>query len=307
MSRARLFSANLGLVALVLLDVPLVVAAIHHGRGHGGELPSASAAAQAPVQPSIAPPTPETAAVTARRPRQPVMLSFSGPLSGWRVHPGCGRAPHLTATTDGGKHWRALQTPAAHVLRIVQTGATTGWMVGADAQCVPAFLSTSDGGATWTAGTGLGEAWVVIDQRLRLPNGTTTAPCGPNEQLGAVAPASVTLALVACSSSLLVTTDGGASWNPVGRFPQGGQAVAIGMVPGSAGKGVALLTGSKGCPAGLAVAATDDGGDRWHSGGCLDALRPPAAVSLAVDGSGYLLAAGGAARTMDAGRTWTSS
>ena len=74
----------------------------------------------------------------------------------------------------------------------------------------------------------------------------------------------------------------------------------------SSGRGVALLSGATNC-AGVAVVRTHDAGERWHSGTCLASLRPPIALTLAADGSGYATGAGGVARTQDAGKTWAIS
>lgn len=237
----------------------------------------------------------------------PILLSASSATDGWRTRPGCHRAPHLQATSDAGKTWRPLTSPAAHILRIDMTGPTSGWLVGADASCAPEFFSTTDGGATWTAGSGLGQAWVVIGHRVRTPSGQISNPCGAAGAGGRaqlVTAASVTAALLMCGSGVLETTDGGATWAPVAVYPSGGQAVAAALVPGSAGRGVALLSGATGC-AGLSVVRTADTGKSWRAGPCLSALHAPAAVSLAADGSGYALGGGASEYTTDAGATWS--
>ena len=306
MRKARLFSANVGLAALVVLDVPLIVAAVQHGHGRADAAPVATVAV-ADASASASTPT-ESGSVVPRvgHRSKSLLLSFSGASDGWRAHPGCKVSPHLAATTDGGRSWEPLSAPVPHVLRINRTGPAAGWLVGADASCAPAFFSTADGGKTWAAGTGLAQAWVVIGRQLRLPSGTISRPCGKGAALELVTPASVPVALVQCESGLLTTTDGGESWRPVAAFPYGGRAVAAALMAASSGRGVALLSGATNC-AGVAVVRTQDAGEHWHGGTCLASLQPPIALTLAADGSGYATGAGGVARTQDAGKTWAVS
>lgn len=310
MRKVRLLSANVGLAALVAIDIPLIAAAVHHGHGPAVEQPAATAVtvADSSTSTSPSPPTPADSGrvvPTVTRHQPTLLVSFSGADSGWRARAGCKRAPHLASTTDGGHTWQPLHAPAAHVLRVTETGAGAGWLVGADASCTPAFYSTVDGGQTWAAGTGLGQAWAVIGRRLRVPDGAVARPCGKG-RAEVVAAATVGTAVLQCSTGLVTTTDGGTSWKPVAAFPDGGEPVAAALVPGSDGTGVALLTGADGC-GGLAVVLTTDAGKGWTSGPCLSGLAGPAAVSLAPDGSGYALAGKKSVRTADSGKTWTSA
>jgi photosystem II stability/assembly factor-like uncharacterized protein len=305
---------NVLLALAVAADCLLVVAAIHHTRSGSTSIQAAadvgldlgvpttepsspSATNDAAVEPVSGAPSPASGIA-------PSLLSASSAIDGWRAEPGCGRAPHLAATTDGGKTWHRLKSPAAHILRIDMTGAAAGWLVGADSTCTPSFFSTADGGATWAPSAGLGQAWVVIGNRVRVPDGAIGSPCGKGATAESITAASVTAALLVCSSRLLETTDGGVTWKPVAAYPDGGVAAAAALVPGSAGRGVALLTGATGC-AGLSVLRTANTGKRWQAGPCLTALQAPAAVSLAVDGSGYALAGNASAETTNAGTSWS--
>ena len=233
------------------------------------------------------------------------LLSFSSATTGWRATAGCTRSADLVATTDGGRSWQSVAAPVPHVLRIDMTGPTSGWLVGAATGCNPEFFETSDSGASWTPVAGLGQAWIVLGKdRLRLPSGTVTAPCGKHEPVKGIAPAGTQVALVVCGSGVSSTADGGASWSPVGALPDGGHAIAAALVPGSAGRGVALVTGATGCGA-TQVVRTASAGRTWTAGTCLTSIEPPAAVSLAADGAGLALGAHGAARTTDAGGSWS--
>jgi hypothetical protein len=197
-----------------------------------------------------------------------------------------------------------LAAPAQHVLRIVRTGPTAGWLVGTNDTCAPTFYSTSDAGRTWAAAAGLAQAWVAIGSRLRLPSGGYATPCGSGAAPVGVAPASLTVAIASCRSGLLTTADGGLKWAAVAAYPHGGRAVAAALEPGTAGRGVALLTGAAGCD-GLAVVVTDNAGARWRAVQCLAGMRPPAGVSLAADGSGVVLAGRRTAHTVNSGERWS--
>lgn len=293
-------------VVLVLVDAVLIVAAVRHTSGNslGRQLPY-----QVTSSPSGTPIETGTPAQTPAASVTPVahdatLLSFDSASDGWRAVAGCARKARLAQTTDGGRTWQRVNLPVPHVLRIDLTAPDSGWVVGAAANCQAEFFSTADGGKTWAPSAGLGQAWVVLNNRLRRPAGTIAAPCGKGAPVEAVAPASVTVAIVMCGSGLLNTADGGVTWTPVGAFPGGGQAVAAALEPGSNGQGLALVTGTPGC-AGLAVARTDDAGGSWQAGPCLTALRAPATVSLAANGSGYAVGGGKSVTTTDSGVSWS--
>ncbi|HVT66026.1 MAG TPA: hypothetical protein VHD81_12810 [Mycobacteriales bacterium] len=302
MTNLRMMTANIGLAALVVLDVPLTIAAIHHGRGPDV---SPTVAASSALSSSPTPASSGAAAPSSGFRRSALLLSFSSKTAGWRARLGCHRSSHLAATTDGGRHWSRITSPARHVLRLNQSSATSGWLIGANASCVPAFFSTSDGGRTWLTATGLGQAWVVLGRRLRIPSGQLVDPCRKPERLVGVTVADVRTALADCGSGLRVTSDGGTTWRRAGRFDGTGQLAAVALEPAGGGRGVALLTGAAGC-AGLAVERTNDAGKRWHGGPCISGLGTPAAVALAPDGSGYAASGAKSAVTVDGGTTWAS-
>lgn len=300
MTNLRMKTANIGLAALVVLDVPLTIAVIHHGRG-----PDVSPTVAASSALSSTPTPASSGAVdpsSAYR-RSALLLSFSSKTAGWRAQLGCHRSAHLAATTDGGSHWSRITSPARHVLRINQSSATSGWLIGADASCAPAFFSTSDGGQTWLTAAGLGQAWVVLGRRLRLPSGQLVDPCPKLERLVGVTGADVRTAVADCGSGLRVTTDGGTTWRRAGRFDGTGQLAAVALEPAGGGRGVALLAGAEGC-VGLVVERTTDAGRGWRGGSCLSELETPAAVALAPDGSGYAVSGSKSATTVDGGRAW---
>lgn len=296
----RAVTLNAVVAAFAALDVVLVVAAARHASGSPAVDPI-------PVE-YFQPTTTPTALLSIPAVRAPetrsTLLSFSSATNGWRATAGCTRAAGLVATTDAGRTWQSVSAPVPHVLRIDMTGPESGWLVGATTGCTLEFFETSDGGASWTAVAGLGEAWVVLKDRLRLPSGRITVPCGRHKPVKGIAPAGTQVALVVCGSGLSTTADGGVTWSPAGVLPDGGDAVAAALVPGSAGRGVALVTGATGCAA-TQVVRTSNAGRTWSAGTCLTSIVAPTSVSLASDGAGLALGAHGAARTTDVGRSWS--
>lgn len=248
--------------------------------------------------------TPTSGATTPAGTRRVAdMISFSSLNDGWRARGGCDRSPHMRATADGGRTWTPVAAPAPHILRLQMTSASAGWVVGADASCAPTFYSTSNAGTTWVAATGLGQAWVVIGDSVRRPDGSKTAPCGRRVRPQALAAASTRAALVSCVSGVVRTKDGGSTWRPVATLPTGGQPIAAALLPNASGRGVLVVSGASGC-SGLQVLRTTDLGSSWTAAACLDALAAPASVSLAPDHAGVIVARGGVARSTDSGRSW---
>jgi photosystem II stability/assembly factor-like uncharacterized protein len=299
---------NLLLVAMVVVDVLLVGAAVRYMHRAPALLPSV-AGRSVPVtgvglgDSAVAGNVSDGTATSSVPGVQ--LLSLSSASDAWRAVGGCDHAPALQATRDGGETWRKLKPPVAHVLRIEMTGVSAGWVVGADSACAPIFYSTADAGKTWTPATTLGQAWVVESGNVRTPSGAIAKPCGKQSAARSLAPSSTSVAFVVCSSALLVTTDGGLSWRPVGAFLQGGLAVGAALETGNSHAGVALLTGASGC-SGLDIVRSTDIGMSWRQASCLVSVEAPAAVSIAPDGSGYVVGASGDARSPDGGASWSS-
>jgi hypothetical protein len=299
----RAVTINTVVAVFFALDAVLIIAAIHHATGSAAAGPMLSGLTKSPASIAASPTTSTSVSNPPAPAVVPPLLSFSTASDGWRAEAGCTRAARLAETTDAGRSWHRLAAPARHVFRIAMTSPTAGWLVGANATCTPLFYSTADGGKTWSAATGLGQAWVVMSHRLRLPSGSFAAPCGQGNAVGGVTAAGTEVALVVCGNGLFTTSDGGVMWAATAPLPQGGQPVAAALVPGSAGQGVALVKGVAGC-SGLEVARTGDAGRSWKAGRCLGSLSAPVAVSLAPDGGGVAIGVHGAARTTDAGATW---
>jgi photosystem II stability/assembly factor-like uncharacterized protein len=296
---------NALVVGFVVLDVFLITAAARHVSASPAVDPdSVSFVTQRPISP-----TPSTSVSIAPRPMGDVgygLLSLSSTTDGWRAHAGCRVPARLAATADGGRTWHRMSAPVAHVLRIDMTGPGAGWLVGSggDAGCVPVLYSTTDGGSIWSASTGLGQAWVPLGSKLRLPSGTTTAPCGSSKRSLQIAPADITVALVVCADQVLATSDGGLTWMPTAAFPDGGRPVAAALEAGGGGRGVALVVGAAGCETVEAV-PTDDAGETWTSGTCLPHVQAPASIAIDAMGAGLVLSPSGLMRTTDGGRSWS--
>lgn len=294
---------NALVVGFVVLDVFLITAAAHHVSASPAVDPEAVSIA---ISTSTTP-TPGPLASAARHPTAGAgrtLLSLSSATDGWRTHAGCRVSAQLTATADGGRTWQRMTAPVSHVLRINMTGFGAGWLVGSDAGCSPTLYSTVDGGSTWSASTGLGQAWVVLGSKLRVPSGTTTAPCGSRERSLQIAPADTAVALVVCGDQVLATSDGGLTWVPITAFPNGGRPVAAALETGSAGRGVVLVVGAAGCETVEAV-PTDDAGETWTSGTCLPHVQAPASIAIDAMGAGLVLSSSGLMRTTDGGRSWS--
>ncbi|HWB66615.1 MAG TPA: sialidase family protein [Mycobacteriales bacterium] len=300
MLRLRNAATALFLVVLAAGAAAVVGIAVHHTRGHVSADQTA-AISEHHVVAAAEPGTPTPASSPAPAIVRGRLLSVSGPGLAWRAAAGCAGSARLQASTDGGRSWQPLSSPAKHILRLGVTGADSGWVVGADARCTPTYYTTTDGGATWSTGS-LHGIWVPTDHGIVSPAGSTSHPCGRGVAAAAevLAPSGTEGAFVICSQSTFWTTSAGHTWQPGGQLPAG-QPVAAALTP--AGHGVLLLSDANSCR-GLQVERTSTTGRSWQRGQCVRGLADPAAVSLTSAGYGLIAAGAAGVETNDGGRTW---
>ncbi len=218
---------------------------------------------------------------------------------GLRASLGCQIPALLDATSDGGTSWHSVSVPAAHLLRVSVTGKATGWVVGANTACASAVFFTGDGGRTWTGPSPVKGRWLATGDMVVTPSGRST-PCGPSEQVDAVAAQNAWRASAICPSRVLRTVDGGRSWAP-SPIPTG-RPVAVAF--SSAGRGLLAMTGTGGCSS-VAVAVSDDAGATWGTPACLPRpIQAPVGLAFATAGSALVTSAASSYRSSDGGVTW---
>jgi photosystem II stability/assembly factor-like uncharacterized protein len=124
-------------------------------------------------------------------------VSFSDPEHGWV----CGEFGTVLATRDGGQHWEKQVVGTEKTLFGVHfADAQRGWAVGIDGL----ILRTRDGGASWEVQQGK----AATEDLEELGFGDTLA----NPGLYAVSVVGRRGVVVGDTGTLLVTTDGGDSW-----------------------------------------------------------------------------------------------
>jgi hypothetical protein len=192
--------------------------------------PSRTALTAAPVTPSLTS-------------FSPVAVSFVSPLDGWVLGitlPGRSRI-ELVTTTDGGRGWKSVPVPPApwaeqgsrppvnSIAYVTFASARDGWLYG------PALWATDDGGASWHQVAMHGAQVTDVQASRRYVFATLT---GCHRQ---------------CRSGLYRS--------PVGRDE-------FRLVPGSAGAGQVVLSGSTGYAIGASrqklFTGPVTGSARWH-------------------------------------------
>lgn len=328
MGQRRRLASTLGLMALVILDVVLVLAALRISerppRSESSALtpealgPFASPSVADQPTPSAtrpaaaeAPATVPTTAVGTTVPPVPltVVITAVDGSSAWRAITGAcgGTSASLSVTTSGGTTWQSVRTPYPVLMRVQPTDGARAFVAGADPNCVMGVRSTTDTGTTWT-GTGPGSLSETLTRdakdptKVRAPGGRTAAPCGTLVVID-LARSSATQAQALCADGTLHTSaDDGRTW------PQSGQ------IDG------ALALDSKvvgGVVTAFVVSATADcDGLRLRSVantvvtdlGCaqIGSTPTPGTVALSVPSpdSGWLLVGGQTWRSTDGLNTW---
>jgi photosystem II stability/assembly factor-like uncharacterized protein len=207
-------------------------------------------------------------------------LTFLDASHGWLLAEACldgsvGRLPcelAVRATSDGGQSWQDTEAPTPvsvdgepthdnRAARIIFATTTDGWLYG------PGLDVTHDGGSTWqeeqidgdvtTLVAARGLAWMVVDHCT---------------------------ALRMCGLRVLLSRDGGRSWQPPAANP---------ALTGDWATALAAADGSVSIFAGTAV-RTNDGGKTWQTllNPCFAGSPPEDGYVVHVDGSGSTLWAG---------------
>jgi photosystem II stability/assembly factor-like uncharacterized protein len=187
-------------------------------------------------------------------------------------------AGHVSKSTDGGRTWHTLPASPGfvsalaidpgkpHVLFAAVEGAWT------DGKGHSTIAMTSDGGATWRT---------VLSQ-------------GGNLWGIAVDPTSPATVYAFGTAGVLVTADGGLTWQSAGRAPDV-NLNALAVDPRNPGT-LYVSAWKKG------VFRTSDGGRTWTALGTT--LSGPIAVDPRAPSTLYLGTAEGIAKTLDGGKTW---
>jgi photosystem II stability/assembly factor-like uncharacterized protein len=136
-------------------------------------------------------------------------IEFVSARQGWAV--GAGR---ILATSDGGHAWLMQYRGEAKLDQVDFVDAEHGWAVGTSD-----LLATTDGGAVWKA---LPEPCAIIRSvHFATPSLGYAVAGGSDLRVDAGVPAPVV------GGQLLVTSDGGRSWQPVSGAPAMAQTVCF--------------------------------------------------------------------------------
>jgi hypothetical protein len=238
MERRRRLAATLGLVALVIVDIVLVIAALRiTGQSSATETPvtdvtagptgsdrAPSPAETTPTPSNSAPSTTTSDADPANVPGVPttgVISALNGDVA-WRATVGsCGSGgATVQVTTDGGKTWRNRTSPYPVVTRIQAVDATRGFVVGADGSCSMGVRNTTDAGATWPSTAPLADTLARDAKdpaKVHAPGDRTVAPCDSAAVVD-LARSSPTAAQVLCADGTIrSSTDDGRTWPEAGK------------------------------------------------------------------------------------------
>jgi hypothetical protein len=289
---------------LILANVVLIGYAVaHHAPSTPVSVGSVVATPTINPSPSAQPAQKMVSAAKVPVVVEPVTLvSNYGTGVAWTAVGSCATGPNVAVSNDGGTTFIAVTQPAAHLLAIEATGPESAQIVGTDAACVtPEYFATSDDGLHWHAEAKAGSDWWQTPVGLRAPRKSITTPCPTATPLPVALGASGLTALVLCDVGVYRTSDGGAHWQPAGRLPLGARANAVAM--GASGHGVVVLSHTAGC-GGARAYSTSNAGRTWVTGTCLVVAEKPMVATMASNGTGLLLTAGGTYLTTDNGQTW---
>ena len=156
--------------------------------------------------------------------------------------------------------------------------------------------TSTDTGRTWSQSQVSGAGWYLTpdpaQEAVLTPGGQHSTPCVPLN----VSPVDASVARLLCDDGTMTgTSDGGATWVPLGRLDG---AVSIDFA--TPGDGVGLAT-QEGCRS--AVMTTSDGGTTWRRTACLEGAHPRA---ISAQGQELMALVGSRTRSSaDGGLTWT--
>jgi photosystem II stability/assembly factor-like uncharacterized protein len=259
-------------------------------------------------------PTPSGTVVDARlQPTQPI-LTLVDDRTAYRGTTGtCEGGATLERTTDGGRTWKSLDVPVAHLLAVEVVTKTSVQLVGSvgGGDCVPTLWVSGDRGGTWNGPQDAVVGWYADPEEpatVHTLTGSVPSPCPDPAvapfRLDAESPTAATL--LCAGGTVLRTTDTGRTWAPATEQPG-----AVALAWGDADTGWLLDSDSEGCPS-LTLLRTVDGGGSWPAGGCVGKAPFDAASgqlpSLAFVGLqvGMAIVDGDVYTTDDAGYTWSA-
>jgi hypothetical protein len=226
--------ATIGLVAFLAVDVGLVALALRPGKVPS-EPPSTTPVSTpttvtgtsgTPTGPATSTATGSQTSAIADAAAVPVGLLVSAVdgQTAWRVKSGSCEAGGSTVelTTDSGKTWTKLTSPAKAVARVQPLDANRAFLIGAGSSCNLKQYNTSNAGATWQAPADLSNGWsrrLDAATEVLTPKDEHAKPCGAEDVVD-LARTSVTQAEVLCAAGdVKVTNDGGSSWSDSGAAP----------------------------------------------------------------------------------------
>ncbi|MGH3368337.1 MAG: WD40/YVTN/BNR-like repeat-containing protein [Nocardioidaceae bacterium] len=303
--RRRRGTAIVGLLALLVVDAVLVFLAMRPSDPPGDAIATTSPSeiSTPPAENRSAPslsPTPTASPTSESAARQLVSAGEGGAAVRAEAGTCDGGGAALEITTDGAD-WRPVELEVTSLLRVRSVDADNAWVVGTDDACTPRFLRTSDGGETWQVEQSTGGAWHLLPsgvQRLHAPDGNVDSPCKRSAPVDLASVGPRRAALLCPTARVQVTTNGGDTWTRAGTAP-GAQALTY----------VNKDTAYAAAPAfgdceGVAVIASDDGGETWRERGCADATGDAVALAFSTSDDGLLATTDALLSTGDGGRTW---
>lgn len=299
MPERRSYARLLVVLVVAALDIALVAWAVTAHRSGAEDALRVGSQPAAPV-PSASSPSSSPAVATKRA--LPVAVGHGAALRA--VDPGSCLAggASLMWSSDDGKHWRSVPSPAVLVLRVRLTGDHSAAVIGADRSCRLAQWTTRDSGATWQRGDAAGN-WSLPPSlsasSVYTPSGSADSPC----KSGAFA---VDLVGISSSSAVLLcargavyrTSDSGAHWTKLADAPSG--AVALGAV--STDRALVLVRGANSCEGFAAVSVSSGSTERR---GCLQVAATAVGLALSSSTDGVVSVDGRSAITHDRGHSFS--
>jgi hypothetical protein len=269
-SRVKRPLLTVGIVAFVVVDVLLVAMTVRNVRERDVPVGASSTSPQGSLGRASHPDGAPAAGVAV----EAVLLDagFGGALLRATRGSCGGPQPRVGVSTDGGRTFQPVASPAGEVLRVEIDSAADLWLVGLDDSCVPAFYRSGDAGQSWEESAGTAGAWHLLPgdaQVLHAPDGQVAVGCRP-QMLSSV---DFDVAYAGCADDTLrLTRDGGDTWRPAGRVPGLVSTAFRGPVAGAA-VGVTPR-----CPAKLW--STTNAGRAWSADQCLPGDEPAQAVAI---------------------------
>lgn len=302
--------ATVGLVVLAVVAVVLAYAAMRSTRSTPAPEPLASALTTPSPDKSGKDTEPSDDDVTDALPDtiEPPLLMVDADLA-FRGRTGtCLGGAALERTTNGGRSWQPLDSPAEAILDLRSAADGSLEVVGADDRCRTRVWTSADSGETWSAPAPASGIFARLPDTARditTPTGTVKNPC-PDRDVASVAVEEISAseaALLCLDGEVVTTADGGATWTERTAVA-GAQAMAF----EGPRLGWVLVRDVDRC-AGYEARITQDGGAVWQQGGCLfdappadDRLLP--SVSFATTEEGLADLDGESFVSGDGGQTW---